>query len=76
VWSLVLTLGMLAVFAAAVPYLGFSPACFLFLAAQLRLLGRWPWWLSLAGAALIALVFHAAFISFADMPLPKGYFGL
>lgn len=75
-WSLVLTLVMLAGFAFAVPYLGFAPTCFLFLAAQLRLLGGWPWWLSFAAAAPIALAFHLAFITFADMPLPKGYFGI
>jgi len=74
-WSLVLTLGMLASFALALPYLGFAPACFLFIAAQLRVLGGWPWWRCLAAAAPIALAFHLAFITFADMPLPKGYFG-
>jgi hypothetical protein len=75
-WSLVLTLGMLASFVLALPYLGFAPACFLFIAAQLRLLGRWPWWRCLAAAAPIALAFHLAFITFADMPLPKGYLGV
>src|SRR5438552_376967 len=74
--SLLLTLAMLVGFALLVPVLGFSPTCFLFLAAQLRVLGGWPWWLSLAVAAPIALAFHAAFISLADMPLPKGYFGI
>jgi hypothetical protein len=67
---------MLVGFAALVPVLGFSPTCFLFVAAQLRVLGGWSWWLSLAVAAPIALAFHAAFISLADMPLPKGYFGI
>jgi hypothetical protein len=74
--SLLVTLGLLGAFAFAVPLIGFSAACFLFLAAQLRLLGGWTWWRSVAAAALIALCFHIAFIRFADMPLPKGYFGL
>ena len=74
--SLLVTLGLLGAFAFAVPLIGFSVACFLFLAAQLRLLGGWTWWRSLAAAALIALAFHVAFIRFADMPLPKGYFGI
>jgi hypothetical protein len=74
--SLLLTLAMLVGFALLVPVLGFSPTCFLFVAAQLRVLGGWSWWLSLGVAALIALAFHAAFISLADMPLPKGYFGI
>ena len=69
---LVLTLGMLAAFAALVPVLGFSLTCFLFLAAQLRVQGDWPWWLSLGVAAPIALAFDVAFIRFADMSLPKG----
>ena len=67
---------MLVGFALLVPVLGFSPTCFLFLAAQLRVLGGWTWWRSLGVAALIALAFHLAFIGFADMPLPKGYFGI
>jgi hypothetical protein len=46
--------------------------CFLFLAAQLRVQGDWPWWLSLGVAAPIALAFDVAFIRFADMSLPKG----
>jgi hypothetical protein len=69
---LVLTLGLLAAFAALVPVLGFSLTCFLFLAAQLRVQGDWPWWLSLGVAAPIALAFDVAFIRFADMSLPKG----
>jgi hypothetical protein len=74
--NLLLTLAMLVGFALLVPVLGFSPTCLLFLAAQLRILGGWSWGLSLAVAAPIALAFHAAFISLADMPLPKGYFGI
>jgi Tripartite tricarboxylate transporter TctB family len=74
--NLLLTLAMLVSFALLVPVLGFSPTCFLFVAAQLRVLGGWSWWLSLAVAGPIALAFHAAFIGLADMPLPKGYFGI
>jgi hypothetical protein len=74
--NLLLTLALIVGFALLVPVLGFSPTCFLFLAAQLRVLGGWSWWLSLGVAAPIALAFHAAFISLADMPLPKGYFGI
>ena len=73
---LVLTVSMLVGFALLVPVLGFSPTCFLFLVAQLRVLGGWVWWRSLGAAALIALAFHLAFIGLADMPLPKGYFGI
>jgi hypothetical protein len=72
----VLTVAMLVGFALLVPVLGYSPTCFLFLVAQLRVLGGWAWWRSLGAAALIALAFHLAFIGLADMPLPKGYFGI
>jgi hypothetical protein len=74
--SLLLTVALLVGFALLVPVLGFSPTCFLFLAAQLRVLGGWTWWRSFGVAAPIALAFHVAFITFADMPLPKGYFGI
>jgi hypothetical protein len=70
---LALTLVLLAAFAALTPVLGFSLACLLFLAAQLQLLGRWPWWRSAAAAVVIALAFHATFVWLADMPLPKGF---
>ena len=71
-----MALGLLAAFAFAVPYIGFSPACFLFLAARFGLLSGWTWWKAIAVAVPIALVFHVAFIRFADMPFPKGYFGI
>jgi hypothetical protein len=73
---LMITLALFAAFAFAVPYLGFSLACFLFLAAQLWVLSGWAWWKVLAVSAPIAIGFHVAFVSFADMPLPKGYFGI
>ena len=74
--NLLLTLAQLVAFALLVPVLGFGPTCFLFVAAQLRVLGGWTWWRSFGVAALIALSFHVAFITFADMPLPKGYLGI
>jgi hypothetical protein len=70
---LALTLALFAAFAFAVPYLGFSLACFLFLAAELWLLSGWAWWKAIAVAVPIAVAFHVAFVSFADMPFPKGY---
>ena len=70
--DLVLTLAMLAAFAVLTPILGFSLSCLLFLTAQLRLLGSWPWWKSAGAATAIALAFHVTFIRFADMSLPKG----
>jgi hypothetical protein len=74
------TLGLFAAFAFAVPFLGFSLACFLFLAAQLWVLSGWAWWKAVAVAVPLAIAFHAAFVTFADMPFPKGvlegYFGV
>jgi hypothetical protein len=72
-WTPVLVVAMLAAFAGATPAIGFSPACFLFLAAQFWLLGARPWWKVAGGAAVAALAFHAAFVWLADMPLPSGY---
>jgi hypothetical protein len=74
--TLVLTLGLVAGFALIIPVLGFSPACFLFVAVLLRVLSGWGWWRSIAMAVPIALGFHVAFVTFADMPFPKGYFGI
>jgi hypothetical protein len=70
--ALVLTLAALAGFAALTPLIGFSLACFLFLAFELGLLASWPWWKSIVIAAIIAAAFHVTFIGFADMPMPKG----
>lgn len=69
---LVLTLAMLAGFAALTPVIGFSLACLAFLALELRLLSGWPWWKVVIFAAGIALAFHVLFVWLADMPLPKG----
>ena len=74
--TLLLTLGLVAAFALAIPIIGFSPACFLFLALQLWVLSGWSWWVSFAAAVPIALGFHLAFVTFSDMPFPKGYFGI
>jgi len=74
--TLALALALFAAFAFAVPYIGFSPACFLFLAALLWVLSGWAWWKAIAVAVPITLVFHVAFVTFADMPFPKGYFGI
>ena len=74
--NLLITVALLFGFALLVPVLGFAPTCFMFLAVLLRVLGGWTWWLSLGVAAPIALAFHVVFIQFADMPLPKGYFGI
>src|SRR5581483_6609347 len=56
--TLVLTLGLVAGFAALMPLIGFSLAC-------------WPWWKTIVVAAIIAAAFHVTFVQFADMPLPK-----
>jgi hypothetical protein len=69
---LLITLAMLAGFAALTPVVGFSIACVAFLALELRLLSGWPWWKVAILAAGIALAFHVLFVRLADMPLPKG----
>jgi Tripartite tricarboxylate transporter TctB family len=67
------TLVMLASFAALTPAIGFSLACLLFLTAQFTSLSGWPWWRSVATAAIAALALHATFIWLADVPFPNGY---
>ncbi len=69
--TLVLTLGLVAGFAALMPLIGFSLACLVFLVLQLWLLAGWPWWKTIVVAAIIAAAFHVTFVQFADMPLPK-----
>ena len=48
--TLALTLGLFAAFAFVLPYIGFSLACFLFLAALLWVLSARPWWKAMAVA--------------------------
>lgn len=69
---LLLTLALLAGFAALTPVVGFSLACLVFLTLELRILSNWQWWRVLSLAAMMALAFHVTFVQLADMPLPRG----
>lgn len=53
-------------------YAGFGIASFLYLLANLRLVGRYGWWLSLTLSLLIAILCAEAFRTLLDIPLPRG----
>jgi hypothetical protein len=73
--SLVSVTAALAVFALAMPYLGFTIGNFVFIAYLTRLFGDWPWWRSLCTAAVVTAVFYVSFVMVADVALPKGMLG-
>ena len=68
-----LTMAMLAALTAALPYIGFTVASFVFMAVMFHRFGGWSWLRSSAVSAVIAAIFHVAFIRVADVPLPHGY---
>jgi hypothetical protein len=68
-----LTMAMLAALAAALPYIGFTAASFVFLTVMFRRFGNWSWMRSAAVSAIAAAIFYITFIRVADVPLPHGY---
>lgn len=71
----IVLIGLLLIYAALMPILGYAAASFLFFIVTFRVMGldRWkavlPW--SLAATA----AYYLAFVNLADMPLPPGVFG-
>ena len=68
--------GLLALYVAGLPLLGFLPATALFLLTLLRFLGALSWPMTLVMAGAIALAAHVVFRHWLAMPLPPGAFGL
>lgn len=68
-----LTMAMLAALAAAMPYLGFPIASFVFMTVMFHRFGGWSWMRSTGASLVVAAVFYIAFIRVADVPLPDGY---
>jgi hypothetical protein len=64
----------LVAYAAAMEYLGYLVATFLFVIFLTRLLGARSWWRTLATAAVTAVVFMLVFQVWMQMPLPAGLF--
>ena len=74
--NLFVCLAMLAAFTLAMPYIGFTLGCFVFLSVLFRRLGDWSWLRSAGTAALASAFFYVGLIRLADVPLPSGMVGL
>ncbi len=74
--NLIVCIAMLAAFTLAMPYVGFTLGCFVFLTVLFRHLGDWSWLRSVTAAALTSAFFYIGLIRLADVPLPSGIAGL
>lgn len=74
--NLFVCIGLLAAFTLAMPYIGFTIGCFIFLAVLFRRLSDWSWWRSVGTAAVTSAIFYIGLIRLADVPLPSGIVGL
>jgi hypothetical protein len=74
--TLIVCIAMLAAFTLAMPYVGFTLGCFVFLTVLFRYLSDWSWLFSTAAAALTSAFFYVGLIRLADVPLPSGMAGL
>ena len=74
--TLIVCIAMLAAFTLAMPYIGFTLGCFVFLAVLFRYLSDWSWLRSTVAAALTSAFFYVGLIRLADVPLPSGVAGL
>ncbi|MBI2015963.1 MAG: tripartite tricarboxylate transporter TctB family protein [Candidatus Rokubacteria bacterium] len=68
--------GVLVLYVAVLPSLGFLPATALFVLVLLRALAAFSWTVALALTAAIALASHVVFKHWLGMPLPSGPLGL
>ena len=67
--------GVLAVYVAALPHLGFLVATACFVLILLRALGSYSWAKALALTGAIAIASHVVFIHWLGMPVPSGFLG-
>ena len=74
--TLFVCIAMLAAFTLAMPYIGFTLGCFVFLTVLFRHLSDWSWLRSIAAGALTSAFFYVGLIRLADVPLPSGVAGL
>lgn len=65
-----LVFGLLALYVAGLPALGFLPATALFVVILLRALGAYPWTTTIVLTLAIALASHVVFKRWLGMPLP------
>ena len=64
--------GLMAIYAAAMPFIGYALATALFLVAALSLTRAGSRWIILAVAIITSIAFVLVFDVFAEMPLPIG----
>lgn len=67
--------GLLVLYVAGLPSLGFLPATAVFALVLLRALGPFSWTMTGVLAATIALASHVVFVRWLGMPLPPGLLG-
>jgi hypothetical protein len=67
--------GLLVLYVAGLPSLGFLPATAVFALVLLRALGPFSWTMTGVLAATIALASHVVFARWLGMPLPPGLLG-
>lgn len=68
--------GVLVLYVAGLPPLGFLPATALFVLILLRSLGAYSWAMTLVLTGTIAVASHVVFKHWLGMPLPSGLSGL
>ena len=73
---IVLVFGLLAIYVAGLPWVGFLPATAIFVLVLLRGLGDYSWVKAIALTAAIALASYIVFQHLLGMPLPTGPFGV
>lgn len=71
-----LVFGVLVLYVAGLPSLGFLPATVLLVLVLLRFLGSFSWATTIVMTAAIALGSHVVFRHWLGMPLPSGLFGV
>lgn len=72
----VLMFGVLVLYVAGLPHLGFLVATALFVLTLLRALGSYSWAMTIALTGAIALASHVVFIHWLGMPVPSGFLGV
>jgi putative tricarboxylic transport membrane protein len=68
--------GVLALYVAGLPHLGFLLATALFVLVLLRALGSYSWAMTIALTGAIAVASHVVFIHWLGMPVPSGFLGV
>ena len=68
--------GVLTLYVAGLPHLGFLLATALFVLILLRALGSYSWAMTIAITGAVAVACHVVFIHWLGMPVPSGFLGV